>query len=558
LGLNSEDSLANPSLSSLAALFPLLVACPRGTVTGGKGGCGDGIRDATELCDGRDLGGATCASIGNGSGSLACRNDCTLEISGCTAIGVKCGDGVAGGIEQCDGADLRGETCTSAGFSAGTLVCSACIFNTSGCVGVGPVCADDMAEGVEQCDGTDLRGNSCQSLSLGAGELGCKADCSFDVTDCTSQTVAYDLSGATGCEGVYNPDQVLDYSLTMSTADWSAVLAEPDDGSSLLVVVAQLSCNGGPSIPVGVHRKRAGGTHKIGLKIDVNYSVDGLTTFGLKNLVFDNSVASGDPSDGSLDLLVREYLGWRMMGLAGAVASRAAFANLSVNGSRLGVFLNIETVDKVFLQNRFADDSGWLYKLSGGPGDGLKTHESDGLADQNPYDDYFCFWTKGQVCPVPADVGITLPEHLQLGQLLRVGAVNAVIANTDGPVFKDNNYYRYDFAGGRAYLPWDLDTAMNSGFDPFTGDGVGGCTTLYTDVLFPTFEADYDDLLTDLLAGPLASTVIDVELDRVVTVAGAAMAVDPYVGGDAATTVAAISSWWDEQYPAIEASVAAH
>ncbi|MBI5507783.1 MAG: CotH kinase family protein [Deltaproteobacteria bacterium] len=499
------DSL---TVSRLAAFLPLFVACQPATTIGGDTTCGDGVRDPTEMCDGNDLGAATCASIGNGGGALACRRDCTLDVTGCVAAGV--------------------------------------------------VCGDDVVAGLEQCDGADLRGHSCQSLSLGAGDLACTVDCSFDVTGCASQTATYDLSGAAGCEGVYNPDQVLDYALTMSPAEWSAVLAEPGDGSSTLIVVAQLSCGGGPSIPVGVHRKRSGGTHKIGLKIDVNYAVDGLTSYGLKNLIFDNSVASGDASDGSLDLLVREYLGWRMLGLAGAVASRAVFANLSVNNAGLGVFLNVEAVDKVFLHDRFADASGWLHKLSGGPGDGLKTHESDGLADQNPYEDYFCFWTKGQACPVPTDVGTTLPEHLQLDQLLRVGAVNALIANTDGLIFKDNNYYHYDYAGGRVYLPWDLDTAMNAGFDPFTGAGVGGRTTMYTDVLFPTFEADYDELLTTLMAVPLTRAAIDTELARVVTVASVAMAADPYVGGDAATPVAAISSWWDEQYPAVAASVAAH
>jgi len=45
-----------------------------------------------------------------------------------------CGDNVinvAG--EQCDGADLGGETCATLGFSGGTLACSGCSFDTSGC-----------------------------------------------------------------------------------------------------------------------------------------------------------------------------------------------------------------------------------------------------------------------------------------------------------------------------------------------------------------------------------------------------------------------------------------
>lgn len=64
-----------------------------GGVTGtggiGTGGtianvCNDGVKSATEQCDGADLGGKTCASIGLGAGgTLGCAASCTLDTSGC-------------------------------------------------------------------------------------------------------------------------------------------------------------------------------------------------------------------------------------------------------------------------------------------------------------------------------------------------------------------------------------------------------------------------------------------------------------------------------------------
>lgn len=49
--------------------------------------CGNGARDGVEQCDGADLGGATCSSelplLAPVGGSLACTPQCTFDVSGC-------------------------------------------------------------------------------------------------------------------------------------------------------------------------------------------------------------------------------------------------------------------------------------------------------------------------------------------------------------------------------------------------------------------------------------------------------------------------------------------
>lgn len=47
----------------------------------------DGIKDAGEQCDGSDLAGATCESLGYGTGNLGCKTDCTFDMSGCSGAG---------------------------------------------------------------------------------------------------------------------------------------------------------------------------------------------------------------------------------------------------------------------------------------------------------------------------------------------------------------------------------------------------------------------------------------------------------------------------------------
>lgn len=53
---------------------------------------------------------------------------------------------------------------------------------------MGPVCGDGMIEGAEECEGTDLNGKSCQQLGFTGGALTCAANCTFDKTQCTSES----------------------------------------------------------------------------------------------------------------------------------------------------------------------------------------------------------------------------------------------------------------------------------------------------------------------------------------------------------------------------------
>ena len=46
--------------------------------------CGNGIIEPPEDCDGTNLGGQTCVSLGFTGGTLACATDCTFDTSGCT------------------------------------------------------------------------------------------------------------------------------------------------------------------------------------------------------------------------------------------------------------------------------------------------------------------------------------------------------------------------------------------------------------------------------------------------------------------------------------------
>jgi cysteine-rich repeat protein len=75
--------------------------------------CGDNVLNGTgEVCDGTDLDGETCETLGWGGGTLACAGDCmSYDESACTPP-VNCGDGDIDAGEQCDdGNTTSGDGC---------------------------------------------------------------------------------------------------------------------------------------------------------------------------------------------------------------------------------------------------------------------------------------------------------------------------------------------------------------------------------------------------------------------------------------------------------------
>jgi hypothetical protein len=360
---------------------------------------------------------------------------------------------------------------------------------------------------------------------------------------------ADELASATGCAGIFNPDQVLRFELTMSGGDWTSL---KNDLTNSIYYPAQLRCGSEAAVSVGVRRKRSGGTDKPGLKIDIDKVVDNQYWHGLRKLSLENGISEGGTTASVQDVMA-EFVAWRIMVLSGARSGRAAFVEVAVNGSVVGTYTNVEVVDKRFLRSRGMDDSGWLFKRSGGD-DGYKTNE----LTANPYEETFCFMRKTAPCATPTDLQTWLPAHLDIDQMIRFGGANALIANSDAPLGKDNNYYFYDLATGRTYFPWDLDSTMRTTDQGFFRGVLSGGVDFYWDVLYSYWEGRYDDIWTGLLDGALTLQVINAEIDRAVSVGAAKLEGDPALSGNAASVGADLKSWWANRHPAVKAELAAH
>ena len=256
-GEDCDTTVGENSCASLGHYNPVgtLVCTPlcKFDTTDCGGRCGDEDVNGTdgEECDGANLNGNSCQSLGYGGGALRCNQLCQYDKADCTnACGnsyregeeecddgdlangdgcsedciieegwlcndanpsrctTVCLDGIVAGDEDCDTTNLGGASCESLGYYGGTLECTfECTFRTDDCEANGR-CGDDtlQAEFGEACDGTDLAEQTCDSLGLGTGTLGCRSDCSdFDTSGCNQSSTCGDgtVQSANGelCDG---------------------------------------------------------------------------------------------------------------------------------------------------------------------------------------------------------------------------------------------------------------------------------------------------------------------------------------------------------------------
>ncbi len=169
---------------------------------------------------------------------------------------------------------------------------------------------------------------------------------------------------------------------------------------------------------------------------------------GLRGLVLESNPFHAAP--------VRDRLGMWVMREAGVDAPRANHARVLKNGALLGLYMNIEAVDREFLEDHFADPTGNLYE----DGYQLKTNEDvndltrlwelEGLIDDEPLEgDHTAFYA-------------ALETLMDVHQVLREMAAEVVLPTGDNFTNGGSNFYYYDHPGrGFLVIPWDLDDVIS-------------------------------------------------------------------------------------------------
>ncbi len=219
---------------------------------------------------------------------------------------------------------------------------------------------------------------------------------------------------------------------------------------------------------------------KPSFKIKDNECVPGTRFLGLKRLTLNNMVQ--DPSK------LRECLAYKLFRAIGVAAPMCNHVRLYVDGKYEGLYSNVQSIDDVFVE--------WLFDPA--PGNLFDTTNDEYFIDvqresQPPAQETkFILETNKPPSgtPIPpeliADLSAlidaaslssdesflaTLEQHVDLDQLLTVGAAQAVLADWDGYFGATNNYLIYhELERDRfIWLPWGLDQVMGLYEENFVG-----------------------------------------------------------------------------------------
>ena len=205
---------------------------------------------------------------------------------------------------------------------------------------------------------------------------------------------------------------------------------------------------------VGIRKKGFFGSMddtKPSLKIRFDKYVDDQEFLTADRLTLNNSVQD--------ESYVRQCLSYEMFRAAGIPASRCNFAQVTVNGDYLGIYVNVEGIKKPFLRRHFDDDEGTLFEgtLSDFRDGWTGTFEQKTNEEES---DYRAIDALSEALQEDDDALIGAIESvLDMDQFLTFWAMENMTAHWDGYAGNTNNFYFYDDPTSERmhFIPWGTD-----------------------------------------------------------------------------------------------------
>jgi spore coat protein CotH len=312
-------------------------------------------------------------------------------------------------------------------------------------------------------------------------------------------------------EDFYSLNNIPEIRMTFREKNWKQLLDTlifTGDGKGRLL--GEVLIDGQLLTDVGIRYKGFSsvnpGDRKNPFSIELDYKIAGKNYQGFTSIKLSNVIE--DPS------FIREVLSYRIARKY-MPASRANFANVYVNDTLIGLYTNVEAVDKSFIARHYPSNTNSFFK-----GDPLHlvypfgqnanlgfTHGTDSTA----YIPYYAIesdygWSDlYNLINVLNNEPDSLYKVLNIDETLWMHAFNFVLLNLDSYIGYAQNYYLYEDDFGRFNpIVWDLNMSLGSfrhsdGSYHFQGITIGKMETL-DPYQYLTFSVSPRPLITQLFA----------------------------------------------------------
>ena len=242
---------------------------------------------------------------------------------------------------------------------------------------------------------------------------------------------------------------------------------------------------------------------KKSFKVSFNSFEKGRNFYGLEKMNLNGE--HNDPT------ILRSKICWDLFKMADVPSSRSSHIALYINGEYRGLYIHIEHIDEEFIQKRFYQSHGNLYKclwpadlhyMGDDPEEykenlfGRRTYDLKTNKEQDDYSDLAHFIdvlnnTPGSQFPCEIE------KVFDVDNYLKAIAIDELTSNWDGPIVNKNNFYLYfNPADDRfMYIPYDLDNTL--GIDWFGVDWTR--TDIYE---WSSISGEYRPIYERILAVP--------------------------------------------------------
>jgi spore coat protein CotH len=265
--------------------------------------------------------------------------------------------------------------------------------------------------------------------------------------------------------------------LCKQTRDFATAFSDPTQ-KPFTYFKGNISIDGVRIESVGIRKKGFFGSLddvRPSLKINFDEYVELAPIKGLDALTLNNN-----KQDGSL---VSQLLTYRLFDAAGLHAPRCNFARVTVNGKFLGIYSNVESIDRPFLKRRFGDNSGTLFE---GTIADFYPRSLDRLELKSKENDRSRTRSRRLAELLASSDPLALDEIEQLVDLdyfLKFWAVESLIGFWDGYSSNQNNYWVYENPkNGKFYfMPWGADASFTGVRPPFGFSNAQKATSIYAE-----------------------------------------------------------------------------